>query len=610
MEAIVVNRLLSEKEEEAILVLLKNQQIDLFINCDVSERLSKHSKGHIEISFDEKKQLNKDIFKWINNFGENKINGIAITDLLMIENASIWHYHKFRTYFVISNLSYEIKTIDDLAKKYKKLTYFTDSKLLKYYPIADHINLVFPARSQQKINFASLFNYALFFKIRVLLAFLQINNVKKRKHIVIDHTIKQNCLNIQTLKPEPGNYNLQYLFDKLDEEFIILDDVEVPKFYQDNAFKLHSYYFNIHKNRLNSEYILLSGFLSKKIRKKAKEQSIKLKIKYDLIKSELSDPIDVLIINLLISLHKSSKFFLFKYFAFCKFFEKYSLKTISSIDENSPRIKSILDAAKQNGLYTFGIQHGIIHNLQPNYHFTSNDKKRNVTTDSTLIWGKYWENTLYNQANYPENSLKITGFIRTDIIPKLKYAEDQKLFGIKADEQMIVFASQPIKDADMRKRVAFDVFSGVKNLKHCRLVVKLHPSEMNDINYYLDIADEAGCSNVIINGTIDLYLIISKADIVITSFSTVGLESVFFNKPLITIDPLKQDIQNYYKDKIAFQASNDKELSDHIQGILDGSLSFDQEIYNNYLSNQVYMIDGEVGNRCIEIIKSYNKPNE
>ncbi|RLC54304.1 MAG: hypothetical protein DRH89_09635, partial [Candidatus Cloacimonadota bacterium] len=462
----------------------------------------------------------------------------------------------------------------------------------------------------KKINYTSAFKYALFFKFRVLLAFLQIRKIKKKKHIVIDHTIKQNCLNQQTLKPEPGNYNLQYLFDKLDNDFVILDEVEVPKFSQRNSFKLHSYYFKVHKNRLNSEYVLFMGFCSGIVRKSTKDRANELANKYNVIKSELADPLDILIINLLISLHASSKFFLFKYFAFRKFFGEYSFKTISSIDENSPRIKSILDAAKLNKVYTFGIQHGIIHDLQPNYHFTAEDRKRNVTTDNTLIWGNYWENKLYNQANYPENSLKIIGFIRTDIIPRLKNNENQKLFGLNKDEQMIVFASQPIKDADMRRRVAFDVFAGVKNMKNCKLVVKLHPAEMNDVDYYIDIANDAGCSDIIINGTTDLYLMISKAAIVITSFSTVGLESVFFNKPLITIDPLKQDIQSYYKDKIAFQASNSAELSDCIQGILDGSLLFDQEIYNNYLSNQVYKIDGNVSNRCIEIIKSHNKSNE
>ncbi len=610
MEAIIINRTLSGEEEEVILNLLQNQHIDIYTNNEIPEKLLKFLKGRFEISLEEKKHQNNKIFQHIINFGEHLINDVPITDLLMVENASIWHYHKFRSYFFISNLSYEIKAIENLAARYIKVKIYSDNTFLQYYFHSSNIKFILPIKVLRKTNFLAAFNYAFFFLTRVLLSILLLNKIKKKNHIIIDHSIKQPCLNLLTLKPEHGNYNLQYLFEKLDDEFAILDDLEIPKFFQGASFKLHSYYFTFKKNRFNSEYVLFWGIFSKKIKKKLKEQSIELENKYDLIKSQISDPIDQLIINYLISLHQTSKFFLFKYFSFRQFFQKHSFKSISSIDENSPRIKSIMDAAKVNNLLTFGIQHGIIHDLQPNYHFTSNDKKRNVTTDCTLVWGSYWENKLYDNANYPNNSIKITGFIRTDIIPRLKSIDDKKLFNLKEDQWMIVFASQPLKDADMRRHVAYEVFSGIKNIDNCRLVLKLHPAEMNDTEYYSKIAKDAGCSNVIINGTIDLYLLISKADIVITSFSTVGLESVFFNKPLITIDPLKQDIQSYHKDKIAFQASNNKELSGYIRGLMNGSLSFNQDVYNNYLKDQVYKIDGNVSNRCIDIIKSYNKQNQ
>ncbi len=610
MEAIVINRTLSIEEEQDILNLAQEKHIDIYANVEVTKELAKFTQGQIEISLEEKKNLNSKIFEHIINFGEHLINDVPITDHLTVENASIWHYHKFRSYFFISNLFYEIKAIENLTSKYLKVTVYSDNTFLGSYFHSNKIKLIFPSKVPGKTNYLALFNYAVFFFIRALVTIFDLNKLKKKKHIVIDHTIKQTCLNLHTLKPEPGNYNLQYLFEKLDDEFIILDDVEIPKIFQGDSFKLHSYYFTFNKKRFNSEYVLFRGMFSKKTRKALKKQLLILENKYSLIKSELSDPIDKLILNLLISLHSSTKFFLFKYYAFHQFFQKHSFKSVSSIDENSPRIKSIMDAAKMNNIFTFGIQHGIIHDLQPNYHFSTNDKKRKITTDCTLVWGSYWENKLYNHGNYPDNSIIKTGFIRTDIIPRLKNIEDKRLFNIGDEQKIIVFASQPIKDAVMRKRVAFEVFAGVKNIDNCRLIVKLHPAEMNDIEYYKIIAADAGCNDVIINGAIDLYLLISKADIVITSFSTVGLESVFFNKPLITIDPLKQDIQGYYKDKIAFLASNSKELSNYIQKLLNGSLSLNQDIYNNYLQDQVYKIDGKVSDRCIDIIKSYNKQND
>ena len=84
---------------------------------------------------------------------------------------------------------------------------------------------------------------------------------RKVKHIVIDHAIKQTLLNLNTLKPEPGNYNLEYLFEKLDHDFIILDDVDIPKFHKGSDFKLKKWHFFPKGRRLFGEVILLKGLL-------------------------------------------------------------------------------------------------------------------------------------------------------------------------------------------------------------------------------------------------------------------------------------------------------------------------------------------------------------
>jgi len=608
MEAIVINRQLTEDEEQSVINRMHTNETELFSNITAPNKLKQFPFKKIDLSVEDKKKLNHDIFKRIINFGDQEIKGTYITDLLMIEKASIWHYHKFRSYFIISNLFHEIKVIEELTKKYDSIKVFSDKTLLENYFQSSQIELVFPLNKKKKTNYFAVLNYAIFFIARVLITFFNFNKLTKKNYIIIDHSIKQPCLNLQTLKPKPGNYNLQYLFDKADSEFIILDDVELPKLNEDKSFKLRSYHFTYNKKRINSEYIIVRGLISTSIRKKLKEYDIILKDKYSLLDKEIKDPFHSLVLEVLKSLHSSTKYFLFKYLTYQKFFGKYNFKTISSIDENSPRIKSILDAAKTTGMKAIGIQHGIIHDLQPSYHFTELDKSRKIPADHTLVWGNYWENKLYQQSNYPENLLIKTGFIRTDIIHRLIELKDKKLFNLPENKKLVIFASQPIKDANLRKKVALEVFKGLKDFNNCRLILKPHPIEMNDTEYYQEIAKEAGLKDLIINETIDLYLLISKADIVITSFSTVGLESVLFNKPLIIIDPLKEDVQNYHKNEVAFQASNNEELSIYIDGLTEGTISLNQEAYNKYLEEQVYKIDGNVANRCIEIIKSFNKP--
>jgi CDP-glycerol glycerophosphotransferase (TagB/SpsB family) len=238
--------------------------------------------------------------------------------------------------------------------------------------------------------------------------------------------------------------------------------------------------------------------------------------------------------------------------------------------------------------------------------YTQNDKKRNILPDYTLVWGEYWKNFLINEGNYPEEALRVTGQIRTDIIPKI--IENPKLIHsfiqLPRNKKIILFASQPQRDAELRKLAAYDVFSAAKKTANAHLLFKLHPAEKNDFDYYQQIAKEANCHNYTIIYEADLYILIASADVVITCFSTVGAETTYFFKPLIILDHLKQDVQHYYKEGIAFQATDGPMLTEYIEHILDGKKELNKEAYNKYRSRFAYKIDGKVSERVINFIQS------
>jgi hypothetical protein len=607
MEVIVINRPLQKNEEQTLLEQLNSgiKEFALYANFPLSEELAGFSKGPIELLPDEKKAINYEIFNHVLNFGEIKIGDIAITDLLMFEKASIWHYHKFRTYFFIRNLIFEIRLIEKLSLEYQKITYYGESAFLKNYPFYfPELALHIPNVNKSKINYRTIFNYILFFKLRVIAGLFQLMRFRKVQHIVIDHAIKQTLLNLNTLKPEPGNYNLEYLFEKLDQDFLILDDVDIPKFHKGSDFKLKKWHFFPKGRRLFGEVILLKGLFSVTVRRQIKSFDAQLKGKFELIRSSLTNPIDLIIIDFIESLHASSKLFLFKYLAYKKFFSRHPYKSISTIDENSPRIKSILDAAKSNGIKTIGIQHGTIHELNPAFVYTKEDAYRKVIPDLMLIWGESWKKFLTKIGNYDPETLFITGQIRTDIIHRLQKHKSNIPTSIPSNSSIILFASQPQHDAKIRERSALDVFSSVNDIPNVHLLLKLHPAEFNDFNYYHDLARLTGCTNYQIVLQEDLYYLISIADIVITCFSTVGAEAVYFDKPLIILDHLKQDLQKYYTEGIAFQATNQSELSSYIGRILYNELRLNTSCYERYIQNNAYRVDGKVSERCINFIKS------
>ena len=612
MNAVVIKRKLCNSEALEVKNLLDNNYI-LYAYFNLPDILKPfESKSH-EINIEKKREINYDTLNKVIAFGDKLIDNKRVKDLLAFDNTSVWYYHKFRTYFFIRNLSYEIAEIEYFSNNYEKVIYFSSNNYLKTFSKLP-LNVSIKTQKQNfkpKINYKTIVNYSIFLFFRFIIEIFKYHCLKNKKHIIIDHSKRQSCINIKTFKIEKDNYNLSYLLDKMDKNFIVINEVEVPKFNINKTFKLQSEYFiNKKKNRrrIFGEYIIIKALFSYDIEKQKKIFSNKLITAYNKIRSSNLTPVELVIIDYLKSIHKTSLYFIFKYLAYKKFFLKHSsFVSISSIDENSPSIKTIFDAAKFNGIKTIGIQHGNIHDLHPAYIYTKNDRLDNVMPDFTLVRGKMWKDFLIKKGNYNKNSLITVGQIRTDIIPYIKNTDKNivlKKINIKSDKKIILYASQFQRDLAIREQAALDVFNAVKDMPDAFLIIKLHPSEKDEFRYYHSLAKKVNCKNYNIIYFIDLYLLLSISDIVITCFSTVGSEAVYFYKPLIILDHLKQDIQNYHRNGIAFQATNSKELKNYIEKILSNDLKINIKAYEKFINKYAYKIDGKVSERCINFIKN------
>ena len=238
--------------------------------------------------------------------------------------------------------------------------------------------------------------------------------------------------------------------------------------------------------------------------------------------------------------------------------------------------------------------------------YSKKDIHRKPFPEYNILWGKYWKEILNENGNYPLDSLILAGQIRTDIIPKLIENSQNDPDINPLEKKIIMFASQFQRDESLREKAALDLFSAVKHFPEYLLIIKLHPSEKNEFEYYHKLAKIAGCSNYKILYYYDLYKLISLSRIVVTCFSTVGTEAVYFYKPLIIIDHLKQDIQNYKKAGVAFQATNEYEIKNFIELLDSNQISIDKTKYDEFISQYAYKIDGNVSKRIIQIIKSYS----
>ncbi|MGE5457984.1 MAG: CDP-glycerol glycerophosphotransferase family protein, partial [Methanococcaceae archaeon] len=561
------------------------------------------------------KEASADLIRAIKELGDKDIDSSSLSELLTIDRVPLWHYQRFRVFFMLRNEWIIRRCIEQYKKDYSLLKVYTPFS----FSILEDLHGVSviagqkSAKKRLKLNFKVLINYVIFFKLRIVISMLRRVPVNDKHNVIIDRSLRQVCRNIHTLETKKDNFNLYPLFDANPEGQLIISEVETPKLYSTVPFKLWKHFFNgegRNERTVYGEWILFKGILSLNLRKhyttlKGQLRQVNSKLNIDNTQQKLSDYIGIVAINskenkfnskpisftnnekrilrTFFSLNKSSNFYLLKHLCYYNFFSKCAFKTICAIDENSPATRSILDAARKCSIKTIGIQHGNIGDSHPAYLYTQKDQERNVMTDLTLTWGDYFTDFLISNANYPSDSVKTVGQMRSDLIPTMKAIAHEYRKKLTDSPFLVIFASQPIPDVDFRHKVAYDVFKSFSNLTNAKLIVKLHPAERFDVDYYRSISEEAGYNNPDIRYDIDLYELLAAADLVITCFSTVGSEAVYFERPLIVYDPFREDLLKYVSEGVAFQAVDQQSLQLLLEEIQTGQLSIDLNNYNEFI---------------------------
>lgn len=551
----------------------------------------------VSLSVDEKREINYSVLDEIKNLGDKVIDGQTLSSRLRVEKSSVWHYHKFRTYFFVRNLDY------DLAKL-SQIRFSSDQKARFYCPgefrfLSDefpHIEFVFSQKKKEKLNLSLSFKYLLFLKLRVISSWF---TRFSKSDVLVYYPERYNpLLDIKTLRSKRGNFLLDYLFVQARQPMNLISEVPVPKLKSNTVFPLQKEYFRRRESghpRKNMESIWFRyGFGAWR---KARKAGQTLQSEYAMILNSPLTRNEKMAVRFVRSLHHSSVFYLSRYFAAKRFFGKNKFRVLLASDENSPLTKTVVDAAKFHGIKTVGMQHGTMHDLHPAYLYTKKDIADGVIPDFTMTWGSYWEKFLVEKGNYPAESVVSVGHLRTDIVPRLlaRRSEGHRRFNL-------VFASQPQRDPVLRRQAAFDVFSAARQFPELDLVVKLHPREFDDADYYSAIADEAGCSNYRLDMETDLYALIASCNALITCFSTVGTETIYFSKPLIILDHLMQDIQGYCREGVAFRVTNAEELTSILSGLQNGFLQINKPSYSEFIQKYSYKIDGKVAERVEEFL--------
>lgn len=561
-----------------------------------------HKLIPFELSSEIKKKVNREILTEINNFTSLEKQGEKLMDRLKFETAYLWYYHRFRINFILRELYYRIEAINELNANNSFITVYTDDKhLFDHFINVSTVDVILntSASNNVKNSKAGLIGVGITLAFRAAKGVFKSKRIRSRKNLVLvnsDHGMAS-----YTGKEYYNRYYANLLKNGNPENYAVLD-LRILK--KPGASNSSGKEFNNNTTNypvLTSEYVILSeGMRARKKMPEVKKFLEGLKELRNVWRSELSE-IQLQIFDELIKLNSSSKLYLFQYLCFKSFFKGSSIENIVTISEHSSNERSILDAANSVDIRTIGIQHGIIGPYNVSYIFNKDEIEFNPLPDQTIVWGKIWQKYLIEHSCYNEENTVVIGQLRADLIPqfnKLNKKEVSQEFD--ENKSMILFASQPQKDEHLRKQAALDVFNATKDESDYQVIVKTHPSE--EKGYYEAIAKEAGASNFLILGEeIDLYELLAVSDVVITCFSTVGGEAIYFNKPLITIDPTNEDIAGYAAHHVSDQVKNASELKQSIYNAVHQQT--DRSVYySEYIRSHVNKIDGSVTSDYLKLI--------
>jgi glycosyltransferase involved in cell wall biosynthesis len=255
--------------------------------------------------------------------------------------------------------------------------------------------------------------------------------------------------------------------------------------------------------------------------------------------------------------------------------------------------RMVVFLARRRNIATLVIQHGATvgrHAYVPVY------------ADRIAVWGEI-SRQWFLANDVPDNKLVITGQPRFDSLYEFNAKAKSKHSLSGTTRPRIVVATSPIK-REMDSRVIDIISKGLTPFRNIIApVMKLHPG-YGKPEFFASLVKDDGLDWQIVRHC-DLYELLSEAEAVITTQSTVGLEAIALGKSVIIIDlPEISEAIPYRQYNSAIMVRTADDLSAAVQMILDNNNQI-QDIKKagcRFIEDYLYRLDGQSTHRVLELI--------
>ena len=258
------------------------------------------------------------------------------------------------------------------------------------------------------------------------------------------------------------------------------------------------------------------------------------------------------------------------------FFKEIKPSVIIQVYETGPYAKAFEIAAQKLGIKTIGIQHGLFPSDMSDYMCKQVKSKNlpfgNIIPNCTFVFGDYYKKLLTEKGGYPKEMVMSVGNLalyNIDIIKQSlsrtklldKYGiRDTKIVLIPLSFRLIYHQNNP------DRLMLNEIYNGLKNTETI-VLVRPHPGDLLDSQIF---KKEFPASNFILSkSTIfeDLYL----CDLVVVPpISTVGSEAALYEKPVILLNVVDNDMSTYddiYQQIVKHDVAKFSSLKDVVSNI-------------------------------------------
>lgn len=579
------------------------------------------------------KKINFDIVKenvleFTKNFPHKKIlDGKTLVELLEYQGYSLWWFVRQGLYEHFLRVVREVHIIRALIRenKIKKIFIMTSNKefvsivkeAVKNSGCRVHIGEKFDAAYYPNI-IKRLFFGSIPRIIRVFQGFLRsrcISMEKGKKNVLL---FTQDWTNLsENIKGDHNSYTILRELLRKNEYNVLPLDVVINKNAQWKSIREKKRPF------IPYDYFIFKGYFDPSVRENMGQCREKLGALWNELEKSNSlkkllqyDGIDLFgILKPRIKAYFFSKFYSFlgaarNIEAGMKLIRDYDIDITICIDENG-HSRFLVFASHMCKIPSIGLQHGIIYPFNISYNYGKKDihyyenTLNCILAGKTAVFGNKARNLLLKYGNYSPNQLEVTGQPRTDIFIESKHQYSKKAMckklGIDFNKKLVVYASQPFEDMSEQKIAITELVKSLKGLD-VELVVKMHPDD--DSSFYDNVLSELKC-NAIATKEADLYTLLFCSDLVISVSSTVMLEALIMDKPVIQLNLLEN--YAFFEDlegKVFAKVTKKKDLPKAVRHSLYDKSSFRKmkKQRKKFISEYYYRVDGKSTERFIKVM--------